>query len=81
MVDSRYATGSTLDPGLRLTSDGAVVRDRLSFLPTTSWSNWRTVRVQVMLTAGTHKIRLTAVGRSGPNIDSMTVYRDPIPGA
>ena len=73
VLEFRYANGSTLDRSLRLTVDGAVAQDRRSFAPTGSWSNWRTARVTVTLAAGTHKVRLTAIGRSGPNIDSLTV--------
>lgn len=38
-----------------------------------SWSDWREVSVVVQLVEGTHRIRLTATGQSGPNLDSMTV--------
>ena len=70
----RYGNGSAADRPLRLTLDGNTVRDRLSFGPTGSWSAWRdTEVVNVNLTPGRHRIRLTAIGSSGANIDALTV--------
>jgi len=50
-----------------------VLNSRLSFVGTGSWTTWQTVSVTVNLQAGTNRIRLTSVGSSGANIDSLTV--------
>jgi hypothetical protein len=45
----------------------------VSFSSTGSWSAWREVSVVVQLAAGTNRIRLSAIGQGGPNLDSLTV--------
>jgi len=45
----------------------------VAFAPTGSWTTWRTVTARVTLAAGRNRVRLTAVGSSGANIDSMLV--------
>jgi hypothetical protein len=72
-LDFRYASGSTADRPLELRLNGSVLKSRLSFVGTGSWTTWRTVSVTVNLQAGTNKIRLTSVGSSGANVDSLTV--------
>jgi uncharacterized delta-60 repeat protein len=72
-VDFRYANGSSADRPLELRVDGRVVMPRLSFAPTGSWRTWGAVTQSVLLTPGNHKIRLTAVGSSGPNLDALTI--------
>jgi len=72
-LDFRYANGSTGDRPLELRLNGTVLNSRLSFVGTGSWTTWRTVSVTVNLQAGTNRIRLTSVGSSGANIDSLTV--------
>jgi uncharacterized delta-60 repeat protein len=69
----RYANGSSTDRPLELRINGAVVQSRLSFPPTGGWESWRTVTVTVQLAAGTNRIRLTSVGSSGGNLDSLTI--------
>jgi hypothetical protein len=71
-VSWRYANGSGSARSLQLTVDGGPIRTVL-FGPTGSWSTWKTVTTELNLDAGTHRIRLTSVDGSGPNIDFMRV--------
>jgi glucose/arabinose dehydrogenase len=71
-LDIRYANLGASRP-LQLMVDGVVVTASLAFPSTGAWNKWGTVSVFLNLTVGTHKIRLTAIGSSGPNIDSLTV--------
>jgi hypothetical protein len=58
---------------LALTVDGIPAGTSV-FLPLTSWDNWAFYSGQrVFLKSGTHKIRLTATGTSGPNIDFLSL--------
>jgi hypothetical protein len=72
-LDFRYANGATSDRPLELKVNGSVLNSRLSFVGTGSWTTWRTVSATVTLQAGANKIRLTSVGASGANLDSLTV--------
>ena len=83
---ARYANGSTAARTLELSVDGKVL-SAASFQPTGGWKNWstRTLGESVLLTAGTHRIRLTATGTSGPNLDYLdlsptSVYTPPSGG-
>jgi uncharacterized delta-60 repeat protein len=69
----RYANGGSGDRPLELKVNGGVVQSRLSFPPTGAWTTWKTVSITVQLAAGVNKIRLTSVGSSGGNLDSLTV--------
>jgi hypothetical protein len=71
-LDFRYANGGTYDRPLDLSVDGASA-GRIDFAPTGSWRTWETVTKSILLPAGRHSIRLTATGRSGPNLDSLAV--------
>jgi hypothetical protein len=67
----RYANGSTYNRPLKLEVNGVVKASSLSFPPTGSWRNWSTVSITTNLIAGMNKIRLTAIGSSGANIDNL----------
>jgi uncharacterized delta-60 repeat protein len=72
-LDFRYANGGSGRP-MALTIDGAAQPgNRLAFIGTGSWSTWKIEGAAAQLTAGTHRIRVTAIGSSGPNIDSLTL--------
>lgn len=71
----RYANGSS-DRPLEIKVDGEVVAESLSFPGTGGWSKWETVSVVVELSKGFHKVTATAIGKSGGNIDSLTVIGD-----
>jgi hypothetical protein len=72
-LDFRYANGGASDRPLELRIDGQVALGNLSFAATGSWRNWATATRSILLTAGRHMVRLTAVGKSGPNLDALTV--------
>jgi uncharacterized delta-60 repeat protein len=72
-LDVRYANGSGSDRPLRLDVDDQAV-DTSAFTPTGAWRTWNTVTApSVTLTAGRHTVRLTELGREGPNVDALTV--------
>ncbi|WP_204137070.1 carbohydrate-binding protein, partial [Halomicronema sp. CCY15110] len=68
----RYALGADANRLLSLTVDGEDITT-LDFSSTGNWTNWNDLLEQVQLTAGNHTVRLTAIGTSGPNLDSLTV--------
>ncbi len=70
----RFAHGGAYDRTLSITIDGEVVRTQ-TFRPTYNWQSWSYQGgAPVYLSAGTHKIRATATGQSGPNIDYINIY-------
>lgn len=71
-LNFRYALGSSNRP-LELKLNGQIINPGLDFPKTGSWKIWQTVTQNVTLSKGTHKIKLTAIGFSGPNFDSLTV--------
>jgi hypothetical protein len=72
-VGFRYANGSAADRPLELAVNGLVVQSRVALPVTGAWTNWRSASALVTLAAGANTVRLTAVGFSGPNVDSLTV--------
>lgn len=72
-LDFRYANGSTANRPLELRVNQTVVNGAVPFTPTASWTAWSISSSPVSLNAGTNTIRLTAVGSSGANIDSLTI--------
>ena len=72
-LDFRYGNGSTTNRPLELRVNQAVVNSSLPFTPTASWTAWSISGTTVSLNSGVNTIRLTAIGSSGANIDSLTV--------
>jgi uncharacterized delta-60 repeat protein len=72
-LEFRCANGSAGDRPLELKVNGSVVQTKLAFPPTGAWTSWKTVKVTVSLATGANKVRLTATGASGANIDSLVV--------
>ncbi|GGB94769.1 hypothetical protein GCM10011325_22690 [Dyadobacter sediminis] len=69
----QFSNGSNGARSMRLTADNELV-EITTFIPTNSWNNWAFYSgAKVYLQPGTHKIRLTAIGDSGPNIDYLSV--------
>ncbi|MBN2712132.1 MAG: carbohydrate-binding protein, partial [Planctomycetes bacterium] len=68
----RYALAAANRP-LKLTVNGSVVDDSLDFNPTSSWSTWTNVSLNTNLVSGSNTVRLTAIGSSGGNVDSLTI--------
>jgi hypothetical protein len=81
VLDFRFANGSGYDRPLRLTVNGAVAQPAVSFPHTGNWEVWSVTTVAATLSAGVNRIRLTATGNSGPNLDAMTVTPRPSQGA
>lgn len=73
----RYAlqTGSSTSRDLNLKVNGSD-KGTLAFPGTGSWSTWQISSYTVSgLAAGTLRVRLTAIGQSGPNMDNLVVER------
>jgi choice-of-anchor C domain-containing protein len=73
LLEFRYANGSAADRPLDLRVNGTIARPKMPFAPTGSWNTWSVASATVALAAGTNRIRLTATGSSGPNLDALTV--------
>lgn len=58
---------------LKLTVNNVVKISLLDFPGTGDFNTWGTLKTTQALVAGTNKIRLTATGASGPNIDQLVV--------
>jgi Carbohydrate binding module (family 6)/Calx-beta domain len=70
----RYANGGgTSSRPLQFDVNGTTIVPNLGFVRTSSWSTWGLVTQSVALQAGVNKIRLTATGSNGANIDSLRV--------
>ena len=68
-----YALGSG-DRPLKITVNDTVVNASLPFPSTGSFDTWvETGKLKVGLKPGVNKIRATAIGSSGPNVDYLTV--------
>jgi alpha-D-xyloside xylohydrolase len=69
----RHANGGTTDRPLAISVNGVAV-GTLPFSPTGSWTTWGIARLTAALPAGTSvKIRATATGSSGGNLDSLII--------
>ncbi|MEM6804197.1 MAG: carbohydrate-binding protein, partial [Bacteroidota bacterium] len=66
-----YQLGRNPGRPLELDLNGSTLLVSLDFPPTGSWSSWDTTLQSISLTAGLNKIRLTAIGSSGPNFDFL----------
>jgi carbohydrate binding protein with CBM35 domain/glycosyl hydrolase family 20 len=61
---------------LSLSVNGTIVKQKLAFPATGNWSKWtETTVVQVTLKSGVNKIKITATGLSGPNIDYLKLSK------
>lgn len=70
----KYANGGIADRLVEITNNATSV-EKISFSSTSSWSSWSFYSgTNVYLTSGIHKIRATAIGTSGPNIDELSLY-------
>ena len=67
----RYANASTSMRPLAIAVRGTTVNAGLDFPPTGDWTVWKTVSLSASLVAGSNKVRATAIGSSGPNIDHL----------
>jgi alpha-D-xyloside xylohydrolase len=70
----RYANGGTTNRPLAISVDGTVVDASTAFPPTGSWTTWDNAILDAALPAGgAVRIRATAIGSSGSNLDCLTV--------
>jgi N-acetylneuraminic acid mutarotase len=67
----RYANASSYNRPLKLEVNGVVKASSLAFPSTGAWNKWSTVSITTNLVAGINKIKLTAIGSSGANIDNL----------
>lgn len=66
----RYSNGRETDRPVRLEVNGEVISN-LSFPSTGAWTSWAITKAKVNLKSGINKVRLTAIGESGPNVDYL----------
>lgn len=78
-IDFRYANGSIKDRPLELKVNGQTVVNSLSFPPTTSWTNWTSLKTVQTLRAGMNTVRITSIGFNGGNFDHIKVYKQTAP--
>ena len=70
----RYANGGTTNRPLAISVNDTVVNGGLAFNPTGGWTTWADASVAATLPAGgAVRIRATATGSSGGNLDCQTV--------
>jgi hypothetical protein len=67
----RYANSSTSLRPLEIRINGLLLATRAQFPATSSWTDWRTMRMPITLPSGRSQIRATAAGSSGPNLDHL----------
>jgi poly(3-hydroxybutyrate) depolymerase len=69
----RYANGGGASRPLSLKINGAVANPSLAFPATGGWGKWATVTTTANLVAGSNKVRTTAIGSSGGDLDNLQV--------
>jgi hypothetical protein len=78
-ITIRYGNGGATDRPLKVTDGATTLKTSLSFPPTGAWTTWKTVSFSQGFTAGTHHVRLTAIGSSGANVDNLQFSLVPPP--
>lgn len=68
-----HADSKTPDRPLKISQNGKVISERLSFLRTPSWKDWQYSKLVTHLTPGKHTIRATVIDSSGPDIDCLII--------
>lgn len=71
-LDFKYALVAGNRP-LEISVNGNIVSKSLSFPSTGSWNRYKTSSVKARLKAGLNKIRATAIGYSGGNLDHLSI--------
>lgn len=61
------------DRPLQISVDGSVASSSLPFPSTGGWKLYKSTSLSVFLSAGVHKVKATAIGKSGGNIDYLSV--------
>lgn len=71
----KYANASHTDRPLEISDNGLPIGSLLFSPLSVSWDSWGFVTgPDVYLSAGIHKIRVTATGSSGPNMDELSLF-------
>ena len=70
-LELRYANSSSSLRPLSMRVNGVLLGSAAQFPRTSSWNDWRTIRVPATLTSGQNRIRATAISASGPNLDHL----------
>ena len=68
----RYSLGNAPRP-LELKVNGVVLDPSLNFPSTNGWTDWQLVEIEVPFVEGDNSVRITAIGQSGGNFDSLIV--------
>ena len=67
-----YANGGSTDRGVSVTVNGTEMTGVLNFPVTSSWSDWKTLKISLKLVKGLNYIQMTTVtDAGGPNIDKL----------
>ena len=77
-IEVCYANEESDDRPLKVEVNGNVMDESLSFPSTGSWNSWETVKFTADLNEGTNTVKLTAKGKSGANIDYLSIYNNTI---
>lgn len=67
----RYANGSSANRPLQLQVNGVVLSSGLAFAVTGGWDQWSNTTITAKLNAGINRLKLTAIGSNGANIDYL----------
>lgn len=73
MLKFRYANGNKANRPMELTLNETVLNTEFSFPSTGNWGSWVYIDTIVNMAAGVNKVRLTANGFSGPNMDHLAI--------
>lgn len=71
----RYALLDANPRPMEIVVNGNIINNSQNFKNTGSWDNWQYVIVTVKLLPGTNFIDLIANGKSGPNVDLLSIVR------
>ena len=58
---------------MELKVNGLILESSLDFTPTSSWSDWQELEIEVPLVVGDNSVRITTIGNSGGNFNALIV--------
>ena len=68
-----FVYASTTNRPLELKVNGLILESSLDFTPTSSWSDWQELEIEVPLVVGDNSVRITTIGNSGGNFNELIV--------
>ena len=68
-----FVYASTTNRPLELKVNGLILESSLDFTPTSSWSDWQELEIEVPLVVGDNSVRITTIGNSGGNFNALIV--------